>query len=189
MRKFERPQLRRPQKENLLTTIRRAMLAQVSGDVIELGGGDGMSVPYYPLDRVTSLTIVDRRFFAGVREHDFDQVPVNFILQTKDKLPLENSSFDFGCVFFALSSMKDPYCALCELRRLLRPGGQVQFLDFYRPGGPAGFAFDGANLIRKVTTKGSISRNVISMLEVSGFQIETVSRCGHIFVCGSAKRL
>ncbi len=189
MRKFERPQFRRPQKENLLTTIRRAMLAQVSGDVIELGGGDGQSAPFFPLDRVTSLTIVDGRFSPGVREHDFDQVPVNFIVQTKDKLPLDNCSFDFACLFFALSSMKDPYCALCELRRLLRSDGQVQFLDFYRPGGPAGIVFDGANLIRKVATKGSINRNIISMLEVSGFQIETVSRCGSIFVCGSAKKI
>ena len=189
MRSPDKPQRRRPQKENVLMTVRKVMLSQVSGDVIEIGGGSGRSVPYFPLERITSLTIADRRFSDGVKEIDFGSVPVTFVTQTKDKLPLNNCSYDVGCLFLALTSMKDPYFALYELRRLLRPSGQVLFMEFYRPTGPAGLVFDGANLVRRVVARGNLNRNIITMLEVAGFQVESVSRCGNIFIYGSARKI
>ena len=60
----------KPVRENVLQTVRRGMLANVSGDVIELGAGDGKSLPYYPYQNLDSLTLVDARFSRSVHKQD-----------------------------------------------------------------------------------------------------------------------
>ena len=74
-----RPNRTRPVRENVLQTVRRAMLATVSGDVIELGAGDGKSLPYYPYQNLRSLTLVDPRFSKSAHNFDVQQVPVTFV--------------------------------------------------------------------------------------------------------------
>lgn len=178
-------------REKPLERVRRGLLEQVSGDVIELGAGDGKSLPFYPYGSMNSLTLVDMRFSKLTKSHDFGHLPVTIISQRPDVLPFERHSFDHACLFLALSSMPEPYRALAELRRTLRPGGSVLFIEYLRPRGAAGLLFDSASLVRSVTTRGgvSLSRNVISMLEVAGFRICGLSRCGNLYVYGHAERI
>ena len=178
----------KPVRENVLQTVRRAMLATVSGDVIELGAGDGKSLPYYPYQNLHSLTLVDSRFSKSVHNFNVQQVPVTFVHRKIDDLPFDKHSFDCACLFFALSSTTEPYCVLAALRRILRPGARVLFIDYLRPAGPAALLFDSASLLRRVATRGrSLSRNVANMLEISGFRVISAARCGSIFVYGEAE--
>ena len=178
----------KPVRENVLQTVRRAMLATVSGDVIELGAGDGKSLPYYPYQNLHSLTLVDLRFSKSAHNFDVQQVPVTFVHRKLDDLPFDKHSFDCACLFFALSSTNEPYRVLAALRRTLRPGARVLFIDYLRPGGPAALLFDSASMLRRVATRGrSLNRNVSTMLEVSGFRIISAARCGSIFVYGEAE--
>ena len=175
-------------RENVLQTVRRAMLATVSGDVIELGAGDGKSLPYYPYQNLHSLTLVDLRFSKSAHNFDVQQVPVTFVHRKLDDLPFDKHSFDCACLFFALSSTNEPYRVLAALRRTLRPGARVLFIDYLRPVGPAALLFDSASMLRRVATRGrSLNRNVSTMLEVSGFRIISAARCGSIFVYGEAE--
>ncbi len=178
----------KPVRENVLQTVRRAMLATVSGDVIELGAGDGKSLPYYPYQNLHSLTLVDLRFSKSAHNFDVQQVPVTFVHRKLDDLPFDKHSFDCACLFFALSSTNEPYRVLAALRRTLRPGARVLFIDYLRPVGPAALLFDSASMLRRVATRGrSLNRNVSTMLEVSGFRIISAARCGSIFVYGEAE--
>ena len=183
-----RPNRTRPVRENVLQTVRRAMLATVSGDVIELGAGDGKSLPYYPYQNLRSLTLVDPRFSKSALNFDVQQVPVTFGHRRIDDLPFDKHSFDCACLFFALSSTTEPYRVLASLRGTLRPGARILFIDYLRPAGPAALLFDSASLLRRVATRGrSFNRNIINMLEVSGFRIVSAARCGSIFVYGEAE--
>ena len=178
----------KPVRENVLQTVRRAMLATVSGDVIELGAGDGKSLPYYPYQNLHSLTLVDLRFSKSAHNFDVQQVPVTFVHRKLDDLPFDKHSFDCACLFFALSSTNEPYRVLAALRRTLRPGARVLFIDYLRPVGPAALLFDSASMLRRVATRGrSLNRNVSTMLEVSGCRIISAARCGSIFVYGEAE--
>ena len=178
----------KPVRENVLQTVQRAMLATVSGDVIELGAGDGKSLPYYPYQNLHSLTLVDLRFSKSAHNFDVQQVPVTFVHRKLDDLPFDKHSFDCACLFFALSSTNEPYRVLAALRRTLRPGARVLFIDYLRPVGPAALLFDSASMLRRVATRGrSLNRNVSTMLEVSGFRIISAARCGSIFVYGEAE--
>lgn len=178
----------KPVRENVLQTVRRAMLATVSGDVIELGAGDGKSLPYYPYQNLHSLTLVDLRFSKSAHNFDVQQVPVTFVHRKLDDLPFDKHSFDCACLFFALSSTNEPYRVLAALRRTLRPGARVLFIDYLRPVGPAALLFDSASMLRRVATRvRSLNRNVSTMLEVSGFRIISAARCGSIFVYGEAE--
>ena len=127
-----RPNRTRPVRENVLQTVRRAMLATVSGDVIELGAGDGKSLPYYPYQNLRSLTLVDPRFSKSAHNFDVQQVPVTFVHRRIDDLPFDKHSFDCACLFFALSSTTEPYRVLASLRGTLRPGARILFIDYLR---------------------------------------------------------
>ena len=172
-------------------TVRRALLSSVFGDVIELGAGDGKSLPYYPYRSMTSLTLVDRRFSKAVHRHEFGETPVTLLTRLPDTLPFDKCTFDCACLFFALSELAEPYRALSELRRILRPGGRVLFLDHTRPSGPASILFNGVNLLQRVTSRGTVNRNrnIPAMLEVAGFHIVNISSPGGMMVFGEAERI
>jgi len=179
----------KPVRENVLQTVRRGMLANVSGDVIELGAGDGKSLPYYPYQNLDSLTLVDARFSRSVHKQDMRQVPVTFVSRRLDDLPFGRHSFDYACLFFVLSATTEPYRVLAALRRTMRPGGRLLFIDYLRPVGPTALLYDGVNLVHRLATRGnsSLSRNVVSILEVSGFRVVSAARCGSMFVYGEAE--
>ncbi len=176
------------QRESVLITVRKAMLSQVSGDVIELCGGNGRSLPYFPIEHMSSLTVVDNRFSTAVKEFDFGRLPVTFVPNTNSKLPISNCSYDYACVFLALSAIKEPYVALAEIRRVLRPGGQILFMEYDRPRGFAGLVFDGTHFFKSLTSQGSVKRNIMKMLDVAGFKVENVASCGRIFLYGVATK-
>lgn len=171
--------------------VRRGLLSSVCGDVIELGAGDGKSLPHYPYHNMTSLTLVDKRLSKAVHSHDFGEMPVTLLSRSPDTLPFDKASFDCACLFFAISAMAEPYRALSELRRILRPCARVLFLDYIRPAGPAALLYDGVSLLQRVTSRGTVNRNrnITSMLEVAGFRIVSLSHPGGNYVYGEAEQV
>jgi demethylmenaquinone methyltransferase/2-methoxy-6-polyprenyl-1,4-benzoquinol methylase len=58
------------------------------------------------------------------------------------RLPFRDGTFDGVTVAFGLRNFADPALGLCEMRRVLRPGGRAAVLEFIRPkGGPVGAAY------------------------------------------------
>jgi ubiquinone/menaquinone biosynthesis C-methylase UbiE len=116
------------------SVYRRAALADVGGDVLEIGFGTGLNLAFYP-PAVASLTIVDANpgvHALAVRRLEAFPHPVTRHLASIEALPLPDAVFDVVVSTWTLCSIADVDRALCEVRRVLRPGGRFVFVEHGR---------------------------------------------------------
>ncbi|APU43413.1 class I SAM-dependent methyltransferase [Streptomyces sp. TN58] len=118
---------------------RRRLLAGLTGEVIEIGAGNGLNFPHYPPE-VTRLIAVEPepnlRALAQNRAAD-TSLPVEMRDARAERLPFPDASFDAAVVCLTLCSIADPHAALSELHRALRPGGQLRFFEHVQADTPA----------------------------------------------------
>ncbi|HEX7256148.1 MAG TPA: methyltransferase domain-containing protein [Gaiellaceae bacterium] len=131
-RYLERRELRRP--DPVARDIRRKALAGLRGRVMEVGSGDGRSFEHYPSE-VAEVVAVEpdptARTAAASRAAE-SAVPIRLVGGTAEALPAADGSFDAAVVMGVLCSVPDPAAALGELRRVLRPGGELRFWEHVR---------------------------------------------------------
>jgi ubiquinone/menaquinone biosynthesis C-methylase UbiE len=110
---------------------RRDLLAGLTGEVIEVGAGTGLNFEHYPagVTRVLGVEPEPRLRQAATRAAARAPVQVDLADGVAERLPAEDASFDAAVVCLVLCSVADPATALGEIRRVLRPGGQLRFLE------------------------------------------------------------
>jgi ubiquinone/menaquinone biosynthesis C-methylase UbiE len=114
-----------------LARHRRQLLTGAHGDVLEVGFGTGLNLPYYPR-RVHKLTAVDpnpgmhRLAQKRIRQSGIE---VDQHVVKGEQLPFEDSRFDCAVSTFALCSIEDVDQALREVYRVLKSGGKFLFLE------------------------------------------------------------
>lgn len=111
--------------------LRAEVAAGLSGEVLEIGFGSGLNLPHLP-PAVTRLLAVDphvvgQRLAAG-RIAD-SAVDVEVVGLDGQHLPLPDASVDAALCTFTLCTIPDAHLALEEVRRVLRPGGQLHVLE------------------------------------------------------------
>jgi ubiquinone/menaquinone biosynthesis C-methylase UbiE len=114
-----------------LAEERRRALAGVSGAVLEIGFGTGLNLPHYPND-VRKITAVDRNeavFRLAEQQIAASPIAVERLVQSSERLPMPDGSFDSVVSTFTLCSIADVAAALREMRRVLRPSGRFFFLE------------------------------------------------------------
>jgi ubiquinone/menaquinone biosynthesis C-methylase UbiE len=119
--------LNRPQ----VARHRRALLAHASGDVLEIGFGTGLNLPFYP-EGVRRLTTVDPN--AGMsklarRRGERSAIKVDQRVLNGERLPFGDGTFDCVVSTFTVCSIAGVAQALAEAYRVLRPGGKFLFLE------------------------------------------------------------
>jgi ubiquinone/menaquinone biosynthesis C-methylase UbiE len=114
-----------------LSDKRAALLKAAVGDVLEVGGGTGANLKFYG-DDVTSLTITEpeepmiKRLDRNARAVR----PMTKVMQAPaEDLPFNDDSFDTVVCTLVLCTAGDPDKAISELRRVLRPGGKLLFIE------------------------------------------------------------
>ncbi|GAA3398731.1 class I SAM-dependent methyltransferase [Streptomyces roseoviridis] len=113
---------------------RRRLLDGLAGEVIEVGAGNGLNFRHYP-PGVTRLVAVEPE--PNLRRLARDEarrapVPVEVEAARAERLPFPDASFDAAVVCLVLCSVAAPGLALAELHRVIRPGGQLRFLEHVR---------------------------------------------------------
>lgn len=113
--------------------LRSELIPEAAGNVLELGIGSGLNLPFYR--RGVHVTGVDpsRELQAYAREVALAHtVDVEFFSQSAETLPFENASFDTAVITWSLCSIGEPLAALGEVRRVLKPGGRLIFAEHGR---------------------------------------------------------
>ena len=114
-----------------LGPTRQEVLSRVSGEVVEIGAGNGPTLRYLPAS-VARLHAVEpnRHFHTRLRraaiEHGLDLVLHD---TPGEGLDLPNASMDAAIVSWVLCTVADPDQVLAEVRRVLRPGGRFVFIE------------------------------------------------------------
>lgn len=106
-------------------------LKDAHGDVLEIGFGTGLNLPYFP-DAVKRLTVVDPEDLMPKRVAEriaAARFPVERAKLSAEHLPFEDNRFDCAVSTFTLCTIPDGTAAMREVRRVLKPGGSFLFLE------------------------------------------------------------
>jgi ubiquinone/menaquinone biosynthesis C-methylase UbiE len=120
-----------------LAEMRRALLAEASGRVLELGAGTGLNLEHYT-DAVTELVLCepDPHMAGRLRERLAKQgtgaQAASVIEAPAEDLPFDDGSFDAVVATLVFCTVEDPLRAVAEARRVLVEGGRLLFLEHIR---------------------------------------------------------
>lgn len=113
---------------------RARLLAGLTGRVVEVGAGNGRNFAHYPRT-VTEVVAVEPEDRLRARAQDAAseaEVRITVVAGHGDALPARDGEFDAAVVSLVLCSVPDPGITLAEIRRILRPGGELRFYEHVR---------------------------------------------------------
>jgi ubiquinone/menaquinone biosynthesis C-methylase UbiE len=159
---------------------RDRVLAGLSGRVIEVGAGNGLNFGHYP-HSVTEVLVVepeDRLRALAEKAAAQARVSVAVVAGHAGALPAEDGEFDAAVASLVLCSVGDVAAALAEIRRVLRPGGQLRFLEHVRSSVSwLGRAQDVLTpLWSRVGGGCHLNRDTAEAIRAAGFTIEQLDR-------------
>lgn len=154
---------------------RQRVIPAATGRVLEIGIGSGLNLPFYSKG-VTAVVGVDpsARLIAMARRAA-DSLPfgVEFVDQSAEALPFEDRSFDSVVSTWTLCSIPDARAALTELRRVLKPGGELIFIE--HGASPDDRVASWQNRLNPIWTRFAggcqINKPIDTMIADSGFSI------------------
>jgi ubiquinone/menaquinone biosynthesis C-methylase UbiE len=160
-----------------LRAMRERLLAGAHGDVIEIGGGTGANLTCYGPD-VTSLTVTEpeRAMLRRLERKAREQRPSAKVLRAPaEDLPFDDQSFDVAVSTLVLCGVDDQPRALRELRRVLRPGGQLLFMEHLRSGDPGVARLqDRMNWLNRLVVCCECNRPTLDSILQAGFTVTQV---------------
>jgi SAM-dependent methyltransferase len=111
--------------------LRERVCEGLEGEVVEIGFGSGLNVPFYPpkLTRVAAVEPADLGWKLAARRLGATTVPVERSGLDGQSLPFEDDSFDSALSTWTMCTIPDLGAALAELRRVLKPGGKLHFVE------------------------------------------------------------
>jgi len=155
-------------------------LAGLSGRVIEVGAGNGMNFGRYPgtVAEVVAVEPEDHLRALAERAAEKAAVPVRVVAGHATALPVPDAAFDAAVASLVLCSVSDVPAALAELRRVLKPNGELRFFEHVRSTKPW-FAVleDGLTpLWSRVGGGCHLNRDTAADIRAAGFDIDSLDR-------------
>jgi SAM-dependent methyltransferase len=111
--------------------LRRRVCEGLAGDVIEIGFGSGLNVPFYPaaITRVDAVEPARLAWDLAEKRLAAAAVPVQRCGLDGQSLPFADDSYDAALSTWTMCTIPDVAGALSELRRVLKPGGTLHFVE------------------------------------------------------------
>lgn len=160
---------------------RRRLLSGLHGRVVEVGCGNGLNLAHYPTSVEAVLAVEPEPFLRARAEQAARAapVPVRVVDGVASDLPADDDEFDAAVTSIVLCSVPDVRSALVEIRRVLRPGGELRFYEHVRAGTP-GLARLQSLLDRTVWPRFTggchVSRDTAAAIGAAGFDVVGIER-------------
>ncbi len=170
----------RSTEKRCLGPWRRELLARARGDVLEIGAGTGVNLPYYPatIGRLV-LSEPDHQMRLKLQRQVAAQKRQNCVITPWNAAAIDApaNSFDTVVSTLVLCSVAHPPTSLKEIHRLLRPGGQLIFLEHIISDDPATRAWQRRiePLWRFCAGDCKLTRDTAATIAAAGFKIEQLS--------------
>jgi SAM-dependent methyltransferase len=177
------------------TDERRRLTERLSGRVLEIGAGDGVKFTCYP-DAVNEIAVAETDSFLldTVRLNcEHGPIPVYRIAGDVTRLPVPDGAFDAVVCSLILCTSPDLGHSLAEVKRTLKPGGELRFYEHVRSANPLAAAAESlvAPLWSQVCGGCHPARDTLTAIEAAGFVVDQVSRfslLGVSHVLGAARK-
>lgn len=155
---------------------RRRCMEGLTGVVVEPGFGSGLNLPHLPTE-VTKVYAIDPAYVGEKLAADRlaeSTVPVEFIGLDGRNIPLDDNTCDSGLLTYTLCTIAEHHQALSELRRVIRPGGRLHFLEHGASPEPKVRKWqDRLTPIQQRVADGcNLNKEVLRLIEGAGFEIE-----------------
>src|SRR5216110_1885112 len=120
-------------RDKQLVPYRERVIGAAEGRVIEIGVGSGRNLPLYrpPVKEVLALE-PSPKLLAMARDALRPGMQVSFLEASAEAIPLDEHSVDTVVTTWTLCSIPQAATALADMRRVLRPGGKLLFLEHGR---------------------------------------------------------
>jgi SAM-dependent methyltransferase len=166
------------------TDHRRRLLEGLRGTVVEIGAGHGLNFPHYPPEVSEVAAIEPEPTLRSQAETAAKRatVPIRVLAGVADDLPLEDASADTAVTSLVLCSVPDQPRAFAEIRRVLRPDGELRFYEHVVPRcQPKRFllkVIDRSGLWPRIAGGCHPARDTTEAIMRAGFDIEEIERFG-----------
>jgi SAM-dependent methyltransferase len=159
--------------------MRARLLSRVAGDVLEIGGGTGPSLEYYPGSVRLAFTEPDAGVLEEAAARNETPADTTFARAALPDLPFSDAVFDAVVEMRVLCSVGDAARAIDEIRRVLRPGGTLVFMEHGRSANPVwGLGQDLIAMPWRWYWGCWPNRDTPKLLKRAGFAIEWLERFG-----------
>ncbi|HEU5406005.1 MAG TPA: class I SAM-dependent methyltransferase [Gaiellaceae bacterium] len=167
----------RKSEEAGMGAMREELLAGAGGRVLEIGGGTGANLRFYG-DEVESLVVTEPEaaMLRRLRRKAVDEASHAEITQASaEGLPFADASFDTVVSTLVLCGVDDQVQAVREIRRVLKPGGRLLFLEHVRSGDPDLARFqDRINWLNRLMVDCDCNRPTLTTIKAEQFTIESL---------------
>jgi ubiquinone/menaquinone biosynthesis C-methylase UbiE len=159
---------------------RDRLLAGLTGRVIEVGAGNGLNFWHYPATVTEVVAVEPDEYLRALAEKAAKNgpVPVRVVAGQATALPVSDDEFDAAVASLVLCSISAVTVALAEVRRVLKPGGELRFFEHVRSNNAVfGLLEDTITPVWSRIGGGCHpNRNTMTTIEASGFTIDEVDR-------------
>ncbi|MDA8235296.1 MAG: methyltransferase domain-containing protein [Clostridia bacterium] len=171
--------LMEPLERKKFREIRKNLLQNVEGKVLEIGSGTGFNFPFYQqAQKVIAIEPEPLMRDQSLPRATKANVPIEVILADAEELPFPADTFDAVVGTLVLCTIPNPSKALKEIRRVCKPEGQVLFFEHVRLNHPVlGRLQDLLTPIWKHLCDGChLNRNTLELIRQAGFKVVHVER-------------
>lgn len=166
--------------ERVFKDWRSKLIAHARGKILEIGVGTGKNFPYYPKDAdITGIDIADKMLPFARKRADGLGLAIKLIEGDVQALSFPDNSFDTAIATFVFCSVPDPILGLRELRRVVKPDGQILLLEHVRIDRPViGIFMDILNPVFVNLLGPNINRRTVENVERAGLMIRSIEHLG-----------
>lgn len=159
--------------ELLYSKWRKEALSNISGKVLEVGVGTGRNLKYYPARCSVTGIDISEGMLEKAREKARGMKNITLLVMDAEHLQFPDKSFDYVVSTFVLGSIPEPVKALREIRRVLKPSGELIALEHSRSKNPFLAQIESlASVITFLVIGDRMTRDTVGNIKSAGFTVK-----------------